>query len=183
LYEHENKSYGVAWSNSPEELQRAKDTISLLREVQLQLECDFWPALDHFIEVTQQAATERAANKKGSHIRNWLASRVPTQVQNELIEARLHAQSRPGVELLVLDQGGARERLERTLQSLDSSTGWHIHVLSASTVSLPADEHMSFTWLNGEPCADVLNRVMASSNADWFMLVEAGEEFTSSGQL
>src|SRR5690606_6730140 len=126
---------------------------------------------------------ERAANKKGSEIRNWLASRVPTQVQGELIEARLHSQPQPRLGLLVLDHDGDRERLERTLQSLDSSAGWHIHVLSASAVSLPADERMSFTRLDGGPCADVLNRVVAKSNADWFVLVEAGEELTSSGQL
>jgi len=180
---HEFKNYGVAWGTDPEEIERARQTIPLLRKLLLEHQANFWPALDHFIEVTQQAATERAANKKGRQIRNWLASRVPSKVQGELIEARLHSQPQPRLGLLVLDYDGDRERLERTLQSLDSSAGWHIHVLSASAVSLPADERMSFTRLDGGPCADVLNRVVAKSNADWFMLVEAGEELTSSGQL
>ncbi|RRV20089.1 glycosyltransferase [Stutzerimonas nitrititolerans] len=183
LSQHENKNYGLAWGTDPEEIERARQTLSLFRESLLQHQINFWPALDHFIEITQSAATKRAANRKGSQIRSWLASRVPSKEQGELIEARLHSQPQPRLDLLVLDQGGDRERLERTLQSLDSSAGWHIHVLSASAVSLPADERMSFTWLDGEPCADVLNRVVAKSNADWFMLVEAGEELTSSGQL
>ncbi|WP_083679811.1 glycosyltransferase [Stutzerimonas balearica] len=180
---HENKSHGVAWGTDPEEIERARRTQPLLRESLLQHQRDFWSALDHFIEVTQQVATERVASKKGSQTRNWLASRAPTQVQGELIEARLHSRPQPRLGLLVLDQDGDRGLLERTLQSLDTSIGWHIHVLSASAMSLPADERISFTRLDGGSCADVLNRVMASSNADWFMLVDAGEELTSSGQL
>lgn len=183
LSEHENKSYGVAWGNSPEEIQRAKSTVSSLREVQLQLERNFWPALDHFIEVTQNAAAERANYKKDHQIWNWLASRVPTQVQHELIKAHLHTHASPRIELLVLDQDGDRERLERTLKSLDLSVGWHIHVLGTSAISLPVDERMSSSRLDGEPCAEVLNRVIGKSNADWFVLVNAGEELTSSGQL
>lgn len=179
----ETQSPGAAWGNSSEELERAQKTLPEVRDIWLKYQEDFWPALDHFIEVTQQAATERVAYQKGSHIRNWLAGRVPTQVQGELIEARLQAQPAPGVELLVLDLNGNREGLERTLQSLDSSAGWHIHVLSVSAAPLPTDERLSFTRLDGEPCADVLNRVVAKSNADWFVLVEAGEELTSSGQL
>ncbi len=180
---HENKSHGVAWGTDPEEIERARKTGPLLRESLLQHQRNFWPALDHFIEVTQNAATERAANKKGSNIRNWLASRVPSKMQGELIEARLRSQPQPRLGLLVLDLHGNHERLERTLRSLDSSATWHIHVLGCSAVSLPSDVRMSFTMLDGEPYADVLNRVLAKSNVDWFMLVEAGEELTASGQL
>ncbi|WP_312243648.1 glycosyltransferase [Stutzerimonas nitrititolerans] len=179
----EAKSPGAAWGFAEEELAHARRTLPSVRETWLKLQDEFWPALDHFIDVTQQAATERAANKKSSQIRNWLASRAPSKVQGDLIEARLYSQPQPRVGLLVLDQGGDRERLERTLQSLDVSTGWHIYVLSTSAVSLPADERISFTRLDGEPCADVLNRMVARSSADWFVLVEAGEELTSSGQL
>jgi len=179
----ESTAYGVAWGTDPAEFERARATNHLLRERLEKAQVDFWPALDHFIAVTQRVAAERAANKKGSQIRNWLANRVPSKVQGELIEARLRSLPQPRVGVMVLDHDGDLEKLQRTLQSLDSSAGWQIQVLSASAVSLPADERMSFIRLDGEPYADVLNRVVAKSNADWFMLVNAGEEFTASGQL
>lgn len=179
----ESTAYGVAWGTDPAEFERARSTNHLLRQRLEKAQVDFWPALDHFIEVTQNAAAERANYKKDHQIRKWLASRVPTQVQHELIKAHLHTHASPRIELLVLDQDGDRERLERTLKSLDLSVGWHIHVLGASAISLPVDERMSSSRLDGEPCAEVLNRVIGKSNADWFVLVNAGEELTSSGQL
>ncbi len=179
----ESTAYGVAWGTDPAEFERARSTNHLLRQRLEKAQVDFWPALDHFIEVTQTAAAERSNYKKSHQIRNWLASRAPTQVQHELIKAHLHTQASPRIELLVLNQDGDRGRLERTLKSLDLSAGWHIDVLGESAISLPADERMRFFRLAGEPCADVLNRVIGNSDADWFLLVNAGEELTSSGQL
>lgn len=180
---HEFKGYGVAWGTDPAEVERARKTIPLLRKLTLEYQASFWPALDHFIEVTQAAATERAAKNKGGQLQSWLASRVPSKVQNELIQARFRDQPRPKIGLFVLDQDGDSKRVERTLQSLDSSDAWHVHVLSASAISLPVDGSIGLSRLGEESCADALNRVIANSNVDWIMLVQAGDEFTPSGLM
>ncbi|OHX12815.1 glycosyl transferase family 2 [Chromobacterium sphagni] len=58
--QEETGSFGVAWGTAPDEIERARQTMPLLRE-QLEKQAEaFWPALDHFIEVTQRAAVEKA---------------------------------------------------------------------------------------------------------------------------
>ncbi len=57
----ETQNYGMAWGTDPAELERARQTLPLLRESLLRHQEGFWPALDHFIEITQVAAFRRAA--------------------------------------------------------------------------------------------------------------------------
>lgn len=163
---HENKSHGVAWGGTPEEIERARITQPLLRESLLQHQRDFWPALDNFIEVTQAAANESLNRRKNIKTSNWLASRQPSAIQNELIKTRLQSQREPKLCLLI--NGGETNPflLDKTLASLDPSASWDVQVLS-----------------HKGSLANNINKVLSDKDFDWFLLLQAGEELTYSGQL
>lgn len=188
LSEHEYSSYGTAWGNTPEEIQRARETISLLRERQLQHQKDFWPALDHFIEVTQSFANARAATASKRTLQAWLGERVPTNAQHRLITAHLQASTAPTLGVLVLDRDGDAARLGKTIKSLSLENNLYaaLRIVALTPQDMPqtsAENKLRFLRIDAEQPLTGINLAVREGGFDWFMIVEAGCEFTTSGLL
>ncbi|WDM87923.1 glycosyltransferase [Pseudomonas asiatica] len=184
----ETQSPGAAWGTAPEELKRARESLPSVHDIWKQLEVDFWPALDHFIEVTQSAATEHAAQKGRRQLLPWLAGRSPSDTQRRLIGEHLAVNPEPAFSVLVLDREGDDKLLAKTIKSLDREHNLHgsTHILVLTTASAPqasSDAALRFLNLDPEQPLRSIEQALREDEADWFMLVEAGSEFTPSGLL
>ncbi|SCW34038.1 Glycosyl transferase family 2 [Pseudomonas peli] len=185
---HETQSDGVAWGVAPEELERARSTLPQVRDNWLRLEAEFWPALDHFIEVTQAASKERAGNTGKYELLRWLGERIPSKAQHELISRRLETVANPVFGVLILDVEGSNERLVRTVSSLglEHSLYASVRILALTTALVPqtsAEDKLHFIRFDGRDHIEAINQIIEQSSFDWLMLVNAGDEFTPSGLL
>ena len=184
LSEFENKNYGTAWGNTPERIARARDTLPLVRQTQLEHQAKFWTALDHFIEVTQVAARGYKAKSGNRVVSQWLDTRVCSETQQRLMTERAAEADRSVVGVIVLADRMGNDCLSRTMASLERldwfAAGLRVVVLGAtSEVSAGGNVHV-VSW---EPRQDVasINRLLETSDFDWFVLAEAGVEFSSAG--
>lgn len=184
----ETQSPGGAWGTAPEELKRARETLPLVHSVWKRLEDDFWPALDNFIEITQTVASERATQSGRRQLLPWLAGRNPTDVQQRLITEHLAENREPAFTVLVLDHEGDSKLLSRTIKSLgvehNAYSSARILVLSSAAAPYSAsDTGVRFMDLDAEHPLLSIDQALRGIETDWFMLVEAGSEFTRSGLL
>ncbi|MFK0268858.1 glycosyltransferase [Pseudomonas asiatica] len=182
----ETGNYGVAWGNTPEELERAKRTLPLLRTSLEQREAEFWPALDHFIEVTQQAAVDYADRQYKSSVKYWLEQRVPTAAQSRQIDQYLKNRDVPSIAVVILNSDGSTEKLIRTLNSLTRSGGvksvFRTLVLTTPEVAAANPSDQILILDEADPVG-AINRVVAGFTCDYFMIIQAGEEYTAGGLL
>lgn len=177
----ENNSYGTAWGNTPEAIERARDTLHLLAERQVRHHADFWLALDHFIEITQAAGERMASGDRRGHL-SWLRERCPDRRQLELMTQQLAESHVPGIAVVVQVTGDDCAALGRTLDSLRQS------LYAPSQVWVMGGEPVAaagIQWLSCEavsPAATV-NEVVRQTPCEWLLLVQAGVEFSTSGLL
>jgi len=188
LSEFENKNYGTAWGNTPEAIERARQTLPLLRQAQLEHQAKFWSALDHFIDVTQQAVRTLQEQSKGGEGGRWLAPRVLSDVQQNVLKACLSDKPVPAFQLLVLDGKGEPQALARTLDSInavdDACASIRVTVLALDVVGIAPQANLeAFQITAGEQGLEIINQRLFESNADWFMVLRAGDELTASGFL
>lgn len=126
-----------------------------------------------FKPVNLLAAIRRAAELGSVSLSSWLSARLPSEVQQTLIDQRLQAQGGgPRIAVMLLDRVGDPAAVERTLASLQNVNLYRnldVRVFS------PAVEDGALV------CR--LNLAIADLDSDWLVLVEAGVEFTSSGLL
>lgn len=181
LSQHENNSYGVAWGNTPESLQRARETLPLLRESLLQHQQAFWRSLDRFIDITQEAVEQYRLRSQGSDAQRWLERRVLTEVQQTLVAQYLQEQRKLTLAVVILDHLNAPDKLQDTLDSLSSLAGYNVSVRpfvvpDIEATALPTDAAR-------RSGVEAINACIAGSACDLFMLVAAGETFTASGLL
>jgi len=182
----ETQSPGAAWGTSIEELERARRTLSLTRDIWLGFQRDFWPALDHFIEVTQAAAVKQQAASK-SEIVSWLQRRSLTPVQDRLVTERRQRVGE-GIRLgvVILDLEGDQAAVRKTLDSLAACEKDSAFVRPLLLSIMPVDaypfdeDQISCTQ---EDWIVQLNNVLARQPQPWLMLVTAGDQFTQSGLL
>ncbi|TWC21739.1 GT2 family glycosyltransferase [Pseudomonas sp. SJZ085] len=188
LSEFENKNYGTAWGNTPEAIERARQTLPLLRQTQLEHQAKFWSALDHFIDVTQQAGRAWQAQSKGGEGGRWLASRVLSDVQKKVLEASLSGKVMPSFDLLVLDDGGALDELNRTLDSIkaldDVYASIRVTVLTPDVTRVDSRTNLeAFRIAPGAQGVELINQRLCESSAEWFMVLKTGDELSASGFL
>ncbi|MDD1974996.1 glycosyltransferase [Pseudomonas tussilaginis] len=184
----ESTAYGVAWGTDPVELERARSTNHLLRERLLKAQVDFWPALDHFIDVTQEAARNRAGQEGKRQLRAWLADRVPAKAQQRLICDHLAVSHVPTIGVLIVDSLGDNKRLMQTIKSVGVAPNLYdaVRILALTTTEAPqstADARLRFLSLDPEQPLQSIERALREVDVDWFMLVDAGCSFTASGLL
>ncbi|MGF0236724.1 glycosyltransferase [Rhodococcus sp. IEGM1300] len=185
LSEFENKNYGTAWGNTPEAIERARETLPLLRQVQLQHQARFWSALDYFIEVTQEAATNHKARSANRVVSQWMGTRVCSETQRRLMVEHQAANVVPLVGVLVFNNHQSDEPLSRTLASFER-LGWfagnlRIIVLGARPTFAAADGSLrDVIYMDSKDVACV-NRLLGDSDFDWFVMAEAGVEFSPAG--
>ncbi|MGX1173702.1 glycosyltransferase [Pseudomonas sp. R151218B TE3479] len=188
LSEFENKNYGTAWGNTPEAIERARQTLPLLRQAQLEHQAKFWSALDHFIDVTQQAVRTLQEQSKGGEGGRWLASRVLSDVQKNVLKEYLSDKTVPVFEMLVLDDRGDPQGVARTIYSINALGATYasirVTVLALDVASVAPQPNLeAFQITAGSQCLELINQRLFESSANWFMILRAGDELTSSGFL
>lgn len=182
IAQHESKSHGVAWSLEPDELERARSTLGMLRERLLMQQREFWEALDRFIDTTQAAAGLLLEAAPVRALPAWLESRQSTAQQRL---ALVDAGRRPAtatLEVLVLDNAPpGSPALARTLSSLQGCPldTLQVTVLAASPVA-PEVKHVH--W-EGEHTASVVNALVLQATAQWQLIVKAGVAFSHDALL
>lgn len=184
LSNHENNSYGVAWGNTPQAIETARQTLPLLRQSLLRHQENFWASLDHFIEVTQDAVVAYAQRPDKSQDAHWLSSRQPNAVQRLLIDEHLKRSQVPVLGVIILDPDGALQRLNDTLESLAQYEGLPalLQPVVLTAADIPCDDKRVFR-LDSLDTVATLNRVINEQAFDVFIIVRAGETFTAGGLL
>jgi len=119
---------------------------------------------------------------------DWLKAREPGAEQAEACANWLAAhQGGPRFGLMVLDLEGDVAKLQVTLDSLleGHCKAFQIVVLTTGEplATTTAQNTLHFIRVTQGNYVDKLNQSARQSTCDWLMLVEAGDEFTSSGLL
>nr|WP_237141292.1 glycosyltransferase [Pseudomonas alcaliphila] len=142
--------------------------------------------LKPFKSINLLSAIQRACGLGTVSLFNWLAARVPREAQQKLIDEHLQSNGGgPRISVMLLDRQGDLAAVERTLLSLEGSNRYHnldVRVFSpAALPGLSGRAELLPLAAGGEVTA--LNAAAGSSEADWFLVAEAGSEFTVSGLL
>lgn len=179
---------GVAFDDSKLSLQKAMSGLPTIRDWHAELESCFWEQLVAFTRKTQSFASERAAQVGRRQLLPWLAERVPTDAQHRLIAERLATSREPTFGVLVMDREGDNKRLVQTVKSLGMGHNLYasVRILALTTAEVPhtpADAKLRFLSLNPDLPLQSIDNALREVEVDWFMLVEAGSEFTPSGLL
>lgn len=141
----------------------------------------FWGQLEVFIEKTQAAARREAmGNRMG--VRDWLRQRYPRPQQMPLIKGRLAAATAAvRLVVLVIDNGDS-VALAATLDSLERGLcpGVQVCVLGQEKPGLS-----TVKWVHCDPAWPIaaIDACLSVGLSDWFLLVDAGSEFTASGLM
>lgn len=183
---NETQGLGVAWGNSPEQIEWARSTVPQFRERMVHQEQEFWAALDHFIDFTQKAAQTYQSRPKGYEIRQWLGARTFTPMQRQLIQQHADAQPLPSVAVVVMDSAGDLDQLSLTLDSIRQLAGpltlrTVVVAPDISRVEPQAGLH-AFQVDGGQQLAFV-NDLLLNSDVDWMLILQAGDELMPSGVL
>ncbi|WP_226504005.1 glycosyltransferase [Pseudomonas sp. MWU16-30317] len=182
----ETQGLGLAWGLAPEQLQWARDTLPLFRERMLQQEAEFWKSLDAFIEVTQQASRDYQARPRIDEVSRWLAPRVLSAQQQAQVNARIEQYPVPSLQWLIIDSEGAAQPLQRSVDSINAllgviDTDIRIHLLSIEPGSVLPQANLLAQHLAADAGVEQVNEVLMASSAQWFMLLQAGDELTVGG--
>lgn len=176
----------MAFGLDPEEIARARSFLPGVSQLLEYQRTKFWPELDYFIEVTQKAALAQRSGSK-DEIEQWLAERLPTPVQRHQIHDHLLANAGgPSIGVVVLDPEGREQKVKATLDSLSAErflyANTQVTVLTSRLHlnSINATEASVVRW---DGSTTQLNEAIRAGNADWLMLVDAGDEFTPSGLM
>ncbi|GGI55593.1 glycosyltransferase [Oxalicibacterium solurbis] len=140
-----------------------------------------------FKPVDLLASLQRAYGLGSVTLSNWLGARYPSPAQQQLIEQRLTAlNGGPRIAVVLLDRTGAPEAIARTLDNLEQVNLYrNVEAWVCSPLPLSTFEGRAKTVRleSGCECADVVNRIVAETEADWVLLTQAGSEFLPSGLL
>ncbi|WP_338920078.1 glycosyltransferase family 2 protein [Pseudomonas silesiensis] len=178
---------GATMYDEPDGLERARSSVGLARQRLLDMERQFWPQLDSFVEITQQAAMQYSVDTHAPSFKDWLERRVLTPIQQQLVDQRCQAiAGRASLTLLVLDPLADEGALNHTLQSLmpwQSRTPTRLRIVVLSNLTEPQSQPGNILWLAANHGAETLNEVLVADDSDWFMLLTAGEEVLPGGTL
>jgi glycosyltransferase involved in cell wall biosynthesis len=182
----ETQGLGLAWGLDPDQLEQARRTLPLYRERMLQQEEAFWTALDAFIEVTQQATRDYQARPRIDAVSRWLALRVLNAPQQALVDIHLAQRPVPSLQWLIIDAEGSAQQLQRSVDSINALHGVidadiQIHVLSIEPAGGLPQANLLAQPLAVDAAVEQLNAVLMASSAQWFMLLQAGDELTVGG--
>lgn len=173
-------SVGFAMLDQPEPLQHAQASLGGALQRYVERTASFWQQLDVFIAKTQAAAAREAVgNRLGAY--DWLRQRYPLTQQLRLINERLASPAAPTITVLIRDDGDP-SALARTLDTVNQQL---YHRVRAYVMGGTDPGRVDVQWLPCDPRqpAIAINGLLEGSQSDWFMLIEAGEEFIAAGLL
>lgn len=168
------------WQLFPLRRRLAEEAERLARELKVQQPRD----------VSTPAATSRpTVTSAKSELQRWLEARLPTPIQNRLINdyLGLHGGG-PRLGILVLDLQGDTQRLMVTIRSLGLEQGLYatLKIVALTTAEVPLtgpEAKLHFVTVGSDNYVAKINEVAKAGEFDWLMLVDAGEEFTPSGLM
>ena len=116
----------------------------------------------------------------------WLDRRVPTAAQQALVADHFAANLPPTIRIIVLDEAGDHDALQRTFDSLaqDPILQQHLQVTAITPLKQPGIDHVvapHHVAPGPDGALATINDVLASADFDWFILVRAGDRFTVGG--
>ncbi|SDB17543.1 glycosyltransferase [Pseudomonas sp. NFACC13-1] len=173
-------SVGFAMLDQPDPLEHARASLGDALPRYVERTASFWQQLDVFIAKTQATAVREAVgNRLG--VLDWLRQRYPLAQQLRLIDERLANSAAPAFTVLVRDAGNPLA-LAHTLDSLDRQLYQRIHVCVMGDTD-PGRANVQWLACDSKQPVAAINGLLEGVRSDWFMLVEAGEEFTAAGLL
>ena len=171
----ETGSFGCSWGLAPEDIDRARRTLPLLRERLEREEAEFWHSLDHFIAVTQQAATDKQQAKRELGAGKRLEKR--DLLARELLSTQTSiAGDLPSIGVLLINPEGNAPSLRRSLSSIAECVNAGLAIVPLVIPGVDVDG-------GGANLIDDINRVASASGCDWLLVMQAGEELTFNGAL
>lgn len=177
-------TYGLAFDDAPEQIQRAQDGLVIAQEKYVALQNRFWDQLAIFIETSQAMpsvaslarnlqASEPVTPRHGQQEQNlaierWLRQRSPTEAQAALMAQRLEERQfdLPRFDFVIVPDGRPAA-IEITRTSLQAQSYQHIEVHEAANADA--------TTLN--------DLVVRQGVGQWLCFVRAGTTFTPFGLL
>lgn len=176
---------GYSRIDSIEGINHARKTLPKVREIYERLEKNFWHELEIFTEKTQAKASDISPKSLSRH----RLERRPSHIQSCLIAEYLKANDKGAtLAILVLDLVGDSDKLMNTIRSLiddnDLRVVPKIIVLGVGgpLETISADK-LNFIKVNKGNYVEITNEVVAATDSDWLIVVEAGDEFTVNGLL
>lgn len=128
-----------------------------------------------------------AESESRQQINGWIEARVPTVPQRRLIDQRLAEIDPPAFCVVVRWDGIAPDSLRRSLDSLTAARKSYPSIRGAvlsdqeMPFALPADVALLQSSTDGSLVA--LNDFIQRDTADWLLLLDAGDQLTTSGLL
>lgn len=118
-------------------------------------------------------------------VRNWLAARTLTPVQQRLIAQyrEEHKDAAAQLCLVITDMEDDRPALERSLDSVRKVDMEGLLPLIISASPPPAEWQEIWVQADSDDWVSVLNEQLRAASCDWIMLLKAGDELTESGLL
>lgn len=147
------------------------------------------PGEFHEHDLLAHFANTTARKSVTLQVQEWLARRVPTDIEMGLIRQRLDVHGGgPRFGILVLDLQGDIQRLMATIRSLglEQSLYATLKIVALTAAEIPAtspEAKLHFVSVGPDNYVARINEVAGAGDFDWLMLVEAGEEFTPSGLM
>lgn len=118
-------------------------------------------------------------------VRNWLAARTLTPVQQRLIAQHQdeHKDAAAQLCIVITDMGDDRPALERSLDSVRNANIDGLQPLIISASPPPAELQGIWVQADSDNWVSVLNEQLRAVSCDWIMLLKAGDELAESGLL
>ena len=118
-------------------------------------------------------------------VRNWLAARTLTPVQQRLIAQYQdeHKDAAAQLCIVITDMEDDRPALERSLDSVRNANIDGLQPLIISASPPPAELQGFWVQADSDNWVSVLNEQLCAASCDWIMLLKAGDELTDSGLL
>ncbi len=179
----ETGNYGVAWGSSPQEIERARETLPLVKQSMEKQEVAFWTALDLFIETTQRAAARTRAAKLELGIAKRLDMRNQMALTLQALATVVHRYV-PTIGVVVVDMQSHKDLLARTLDSIAACEGGAVSIVPmvvSDSAAVPAA--VNVVQCRAENHIDAINQAILESDCEWVLVMRAGEEFIPSGML
>lgn len=118
---------------------------------------------------------------------SWLANRIPNVAQSKLIDQRLEAaEGGPKLLVVILDLQREMDKAGKTIASLTRQLYANVEILCVTGGKAPAGnagDKLQFLQVGEADWLNQLNAKLLDATCDWFMLVDAGTEFTPFGLL
>lgn len=177
---------GYARRDELSEIERARLTLPQVTQIYQRIEDQFWQQLAVFCGKTQLQAQIQLSRSQ-STARRWMNERKLNPAQMVVAKDRLGEDASSLIELLIEARGRSGEEIEVTLASLRAAgdvCGFSLTLaVIVDTAISDIDKSCRLIDVTATNAASLINAHLQDANADWFMIVEAGSEFSANGLL